>query len=70
VWSKNLCSTSDLVAKLFIAILANKAFREWGAKELVCVMLAYVFTDCALGVGGHCVFSSKRCVEMASVTHS
>jgi hypothetical protein len=47
-----------MVVELFIAILVNKAFGvlgEGGAEEhtKAGAMLAYLFTDCALGAGGH-----------------
>jgi hypothetical protein len=56
---KNLCSTRYLVAKLFVAILANKV--AWGAEEYTKAgsILAYLFTDCAVGAGDHFVFSSS-----------
>jgi hypothetical protein len=44
--------------KLFIAILANKAFPGGSAEHAEGAMLAYLFNDCVLGAGGHFVFSS------------
>jgi hypothetical protein len=52
--SKNLCSTRDLVAELFIAILVNLRFEGEGGSEEV----AYPFIDRSLGAGDHFLFSS------------
>jgi hypothetical protein len=57
---KNLCSTRDQVAKLFIAILANCGFRVggWGAYAKDGPMIAYRNTDRTLDTGGgHFVFN-------------
>jgi hypothetical protein len=52
---KNLCNTRDVVAKLFIAVLPNKAFGYGGSQEHTRggAVLAYLFTDSAFGAGGH-----------------
>jgi hypothetical protein len=60
-WSKNLCGTRGLVAKLFIAILMNYAFLGRGMAEdypKASAMVAYFLTHRSLGAGGHIVFSS------------
>jgi hypothetical protein len=48
--SKNLCSTRDLVAKLFIAILMN--FR-YGEVVAYCAMVTFYFIDHAVAAGGY-----------------
>jgi hypothetical protein len=64
--SKNICTTRDQVAKLFIAILVNSQFlnaREGGGgghsrARLILQdgsMIAYLLTDRALGDGDHFV---------------
>jgi hypothetical protein len=58
--SKNLCSTRDMVAKLFIAIHVNFWFRrgvEGGREVAWDGMVAFYFIYHAVSAGGHFSFS-------------
>jgi hypothetical protein len=55
---KKLSSIRDVVAKLFIAIITNSAFRRGCNEEHTKGgILAYLLIDCALGAGEYVLFS-------------
>jgi hypothetical protein len=54
------CSTRDLVVRVFIASSEKSILEGRGEALKIVDKLAYLFTDCALGSGGHFKFSSCR----------